>query len=127
MTPEILSEWEAHQTLFSYRWRGTMVAKKKVIRMDSAESPDLRQLIEDTTASESERQAMRKDCHLIEAALVADNIVVSGDDRARELFKRLALHRPQLKELLWVNPAHEHELVLRWVRQEARRQRRWLL
>ncbi|HEV2689742.1 MAG TPA: hypothetical protein VGV35_14365 [Bryobacteraceae bacterium] len=65
---------------------------------------------------------MLKDLHLVEAALGAEDIVVSMDENARMLF---AVR--ELREIMWVNPVREPQRVLDWLEQGAPTVDEWKL
>lgn len=53
---------------------------------------------------EASQELVRGDLLLIEAALGADEVIISLDTTARDLFARLALDFPPLRRILWVSP-----------------------
>jgi hypothetical protein len=80
MTPDITVEWKTHESNFARRWRVAMDARRKIYRVSDVANDALRSKIERTTTRESDREALRKDFHLIEAALVTDKTVISLDE-----------------------------------------------
>jgi len=99
-----------------------MYARRKIVilTVQPDEAMRNRLLRPDLTSSESE--ALLKDIHLIEAALAADRIVVSRDDRARTLFDVA-----ELNTVVWVNPVMYHPDCLTWLVDGAQPDDRWLL
>jgi len=69
-----------------------MAARKKVLRIHADRNDSLRNGITLHATSDQAREAMFKDAHLLEAALVTDRIVVSLDREARGLFGRTSLN-----------------------------------
>ena len=63
--------------------------------------------LEANVSNATDRAAMLKDIHLLEAALATDNIVVSRDDSARGLFSKTARVVHAISSTVWVNPAEE--------------------
>ena len=63
---------------------------------------------------------MEKDAHLIEAALKADQIVISRDEKVRSLFKAACLSIRALQSILWANPEIEDEQVISWLEAGAK-------
>ena len=119
-TEEIIREWNLHQSRFARRWRLTMKQKgKDVVLSDPAHQP-LRQGIDDTARTESQRQAMQKDCCLIEAALATDLSVVSLDENARKLFADASANVNELKNVVWVNPDKQEENCPTWLSEGAK-------
>jgi hypothetical protein len=123
LTKEIQIEWNKHQSRATLRWRHTMVAQKRVCIIQTSADQELRQYTEQCAPSENKRNAMLKDIHLVEAALLADNIVVSMDEVVRSCFHDLSQQAHQLKQLTWVNPCQEHEHALTWLRDGAEQAR----
>ena len=64
--------------------------------------------------------ALRKDFHLIEAAIAHDRTVVSLDELVRRLFKAAALSVAAIKRVVWVNPVNAAEQPLVWLRNGAK-------
>jgi hypothetical protein len=88
-----------------------MYGRKKVHYLGNPVNADLRGKIEYAlqNATEKEREAARKDFLLIEAALLADRIVISLDDIARNLFARAAQTVGELRGFAWINPDQAEE------------------
>ena len=79
-----------------------MAARRKLDRITPAPNAELRAYIDRHIPKPDDRAEMKKDLHLVEAALATDGIIVTRDDRARQLF---AL--PMLKALTWTDPTRE--------------------
>lgn len=115
MTPAILDEWNQHQSGFARKWRRSMVARKKLIPLDVEERQDLRQQVELEKVTQEQKNAMLKDCHLVEAAIYTDRRVISLDDTARKLFVGLSDNFAELQNVLWVNPVAARAEVINWL------------
>lgn len=116
MTPEILAEWNQHQSGFARKWRRSMVARKKLIPLNVEERQDLRQQVELANITQGQKNAMLKDCHLIEAAINTDRRIISLDDTARKLFVGLSHSVADIQDVLWVNPVSDTEQVITWLK-----------
>ncbi|WP_017718303.1 hypothetical protein [Kamptonema formosum] len=117
MTPDIRDEWTKHESNFARTWRRQMVAKKKLeYRADIQTNEELWKQIEGTAGLDSEREAMFKDFHLIEAALATDKTVISLDERVRRLFGQAAGLVPEIRDIVWVNPDRPEEEPIEWLR-----------
>lgn len=69
-----------------------------------------------TADTDTERDAMGKDIHLICAALATDGVVVSLDDTARDLFARASLGAGEIRRLMWLNPERgDAEWLSEWL------------
>jgi hypothetical protein len=92
-----------------------MYARRKVCQIASCRDDRLRDSIGRVAASENERLAMDKDCHLIEAALACDRTVISLDEARRRGFARAADSVAQLTTIVWVNPDRDDEEAIVWL------------
>lgn len=120
MTPDIKEEWNKHQSIFASRWRSSMVAKGKMeYRSDIMLDDELWSKVEDFANFDNQREAMIKDIRLIEAALATDKIVISLDDKVRNLFSKAAEQVDELKDIVWVNPAKPEEKAIEWLEKGA--------
>lgn len=115
MTPAILAEWNQHQSSFARKWRRSMVARKKLTPLNVEERQDLRQQIELENIGRKQKDAMLKDCHLIEAAIKTDWRIISLDDEARRLFVGLSSSVADIRDVRWVNPVSDADQVMTWL------------
>ncbi len=93
-----------------------MVARKKLIALNIGENSDIREEIEGKEIPQSKKDAMLKDCHLVEAALGTDRRIVSLDDTARILFAGLSDNVADMRDILWVDPdQNEKQQVIAWL------------
>ena len=122
MTPAISQEWNKHQSLFAKKWLRNMIAKKKRVtgvNLTDNEKKQLHDNIEELGASRNKVNAMLKDVHLLEAALATDYLVISSDEKVRELFNDLSQPVVSLKKIAWVNPTHTDEKTIEWLENGA--------
>lgn len=120
MTPEVRSEWKKNQSLFAQKWLASMTARKKVHKCPCSENADLRKQIKNQAATKKQAQAMLKDCHLLEAALETDKLIISLDETARQLFHGVGKHVGQLRSVVWVNPGKPDEAAQDWINRGAK-------
>jgi len=120
LTPEIREEWHKHKSNFARRWLVSMFARKKAELLDSAEDRVLRGKIHQASQNEKGRAAMLKDAHLLEAALVTDEIVVALDETVRALFIEVAIVVGEIRDVVWINPDLVHEEPLPWLESGAK-------
>lgn len=104
MSDPIRREWDQHQSRFAGLWRRSMVAKRKFRYLTDTRKPDLWTRIQQLQFTERELRTLEKDWHLVEAALSADRIVVSGDLAVRELLLKASASIPELRDLIWIDP-----------------------
>lgn len=119
MTPSIRSEWERHQTVFARSYLASMEARNKVVDINEVYCEELRDALDEITSTEAAN--MRKDVHLIEAALQTDRVVASLDDSARGCFGRYSRALPAVSDIAWMNPSTEDDYGVAWLRQGAKR------
>lgn len=119
MTSAIQEEWDEHQSGFARKWRRSMVAKKKLVVLNPLKRKDIRQYIKGQNVSDNKKNAMLKDCHLIDAALASDYRVISLDDTVKNLFSATTGNIDDLRTILWVNPAHDYVKVIGWLKDSA--------
>ncbi len=124
LTPEIRKEWHKHKSNFARRWLVSMFARKKAALIDSAEDQVLRGKIYQASQSEKAGAAMLKDIHLLEAALVTDEIVVALDETVRALFIEAAISVGEIRKVVWINPDQPDEEALLWLKGGAKPDRK---
>ena len=105
-----------------------MTTRRAVIFLDIEASNKLRREIERAVAPRAkELKAMRKDYHLLEAAIVTDQNVISLDEIVRGLFDRAAVSVVALKNIVWVNPDRDAEEPIGWLNKNAKPERKRML
>ncbi len=122
VTSEIEIEWNKHEGNFARAWRTWMALKGKIISSKSFASNKLKDKIA-KCLSESEVATLEKDMRLLEAALHADGIVISLDDRTKNKLHR-AVEVVALKKVCWENPADDIEKTLSWLESGAKYDRK---
>ena len=120
MTQEINEEWEMGISRFTKKWLGWMQRRNKILRVKKAPNDEIRDQIKHSEATETQKIKMEKDRRLIEAALKTDKIIISLDDEARELFKKLTGSSQSLKKIVWVNPDKLTEAPIHWLENGAK-------
>jgi hypothetical protein len=115
MTREIGSEWDIHSHPFARRWRKSMNARRRVDRLNVDRDAVFCLKVEQASQTEKALVAMEKDLHLIEAARITDNRVISLDDTARKFFSAVSSQVGELRVILWVNPVNENETPTQWL------------
>lgn len=122
LTSEIVREWNEHQSRFSLAWRIAMTQASKtevVSHSDEKLRNDLMEMAErkvgQSKITEDVCRIMLKDCHLLEAALAADGIVLALDDKVRHHFRIVAEVIAEIREVVWVNPDKAEEEAIAWL------------
>ena len=120
MTREISDEWKRHQSRFALEWRVSMDARRKIDRINPPEDEELQDKITNTASDKDEIEALRKDFHLLHAALTTDQTIISLDETIRRLFKQASQQVGEIRNIIWVNPertAEEQPIV--WLQNGA--------
>lgn len=105
---------------FASTWLAAMAARGRVISDKIGANVVTRREIESAAATPKKMTALRKDFHLIEAALATDLAVVSRDDEVRRLLKAAAPAVAAIQKVVWVNPAVPAERPIEWLVKGAR-------
>ncbi len=133
LTRAILEEYRKHTPHNRYftQWRAAMTARKKAPLLEAPEDPPLRQALQSWDAPEQRKKMAQKDALLVDAARVADHIIVSYDSRARQAFAECATATRcrSLTDLVWINPKAESPKgpVVEWLRRGAPAEAPWRL
>lgn len=110
MCPTLRAEWKKHRSLYSSRWLASMIAKKRVDFVNLEHT--LKDKIESEVDDEKLKSVTTKDCHLVDAALISDKIVVSNDSNARKAFCELSMSLlGELKSIVWFHPIDDREFI----------------
>lgn len=121
VNPEMKEEWYKHESKFFRKWRVQMVAKRNFIYVDKQDKAflDIKAQIESLAKTYENREAMEKDCFLLELALAHDKIVVSDDEKVRNLFREISNRVTEIREVNWINPIKPQETPIDWLTQGA--------
>jgi hypothetical protein len=103
-----------------------MTARKKIMFVNPPENESLRSSIAQYQGRASDKEAMKKDLHLVEAALSADKIVVSLDSTARDLFASVCERTKVLRTIVWPPPVEQADVV-GWLERRTREPAEWRL
>jgi hypothetical protein len=109
MCPTLGAEWKKHRSLFATKWLASMVAKKRIKRINPQATTNT--LIINNLKKDKEIAIALKDAHLIDGALVVDNIIASNDDIARNVFCELSISCGSLRNIKWFNAIADRDFV----------------
>lgn len=127
MTPGLSAEWDRHQSVFAARWLKSMIARKRFVYIRPPQNTVLSDEIERTAVRERDIEALRKDFHLLGAALETDQSIISLDETIRGLFKQASQHVGEIRNIIWVNPDRLEEQPIIWLQNGAPPEaHRWL-
>lgn len=114
---EIKREWDEHQSRWAMKWRAGMVARKKLVVLEDP-GPDLERAIDGLGVSEATGRAMKKDAHLVDAALKTDRRILSRDSTARRLYASASGTLNDTRDVHWVMPEDRFD-VIEWINNGA--------
>ena len=106
MTPAIREEWKHHRSNIALKWWGSMRARKKIETLREAGVKNLSMPV--GIGSESERKALQKDLHLVEAALRADGIIITREVELPALWEKYSQHFKSLRPIKWFDPTKDN-------------------
>ena len=113
-------EWDKHQSKYAKIWRTAMTSRRKLIRINLLPREELLQQIvafyQDLETSQI-ILAVEKDFHLVAAAIETDWIIISLDNKMRDILANICDHTPPLTRIMWVDPNEAD--IIDWLRQGA--------
>lgn len=94
--------WQRCVSRYASTWYTDMVSRRRIIGVHPRQSEEFRRQVL-AAVDADRRERARKDLHLVEAALAADNRVLSRDHKARTDFDGAATSVSELRPILWVD------------------------
>jgi hypothetical protein len=116
---QLLDEWGDHASLFSRQWRRSMVARRRIEYSEGSGFLIHLERACSCLAQDGWKEDLRKDFHLVRAALAADQTILSNEINFPEYLSIAARTVRILCTLYYGNPASEGELCIEWVRAGA--------
>lgn len=99
---ELRQEWDNHKSNYSLRWRASMFAKKRLIKLEI--TPDTKEYLEKLDDSKDQRAAI-KDSHIIDLAIASKRkVIFSNDKKAKDAFSKLLNNNDKFKKIFWMSP-----------------------
>jgi hypothetical protein len=90
VSPALAAEYRLHASDYGTRWLSAMAGKDKIVRTPARDSGRARRwLRSERLAGPQQQEELRKDMHLVMAALETDRLIVSAERRSRELLARV--------------------------------------
>ena len=123
MSDALEHEWGKHQSRFARMWLVAMEKKRRVHHTEIPAQGKLRHQVERVAEKKTDCDAMLKDMLLIEAAFHTDRIVVSLDEKVRNLFHQATEKISALTRIAWVNPCIIEETPIEWLQNGAELER----
>jgi hypothetical protein len=127
LNAKLRKQWDEHKSLFAEKWYAAMERRTKILDLDIEHQGALSVAWSDRGLTAKQAEAAQRDLHLVEAAMLADAIVVSLDKRASEFLKKALCCEKRFAKLCWINPEAEPDAVFEWLNQGAKAEKRWRL
>ncbi len=118
-TPAIATEWKTHASRFSRKWLVQMYARRKVSDCTPKVVAGLEQRILSANPARLDPESIRKDLHLVYAAIETASPVASRDSAIRRRLIVALPKAPELRDLVWINPADANAQPIEWLNQGA--------
>jgi hypothetical protein len=96
-----------------------MLARKKLVVVPEDQLRSLEERFARSTADIPLQTIMLKDRHLLEAALAAEERILSNDDKVRHQLREHIESLQELKAIHWVNPCTPDETAVAWLERGA--------
>ena len=120
ISPELNREWNKHASTFARRWRVAMEKQDRVCYIKPAQDKKIESKVLETSRSKKQEESMKKDLHLINAALATDQTVISCEQKIRKLFARATKQVKEIRKVIWVNPERTvDEKPIEWLQNGA--------
>lgn len=127
LTPAISDEWKRHMSLWTRGWLTEMTSKKRIDRIVVLEHAEFRACIRRAGFGERRTRETEKDAHLVEAALVSDQVVCSLEVQAPKNFRRVGKIFGQIRNVTWADVNLDPAITAEWLRRGAHARRDWQL
>jgi hypothetical protein len=118
-TQQLLDEWGEHASLISRRWWRSMAARRRIERVEGEQFALHLDRACTCLAEEKWKEDLRKDFHLVRAAIAADQTILSNENALPVYLAIAARTVYVLSALYYGNPAAEGEPCIEWVRTGA--------
>ena len=116
VTAAILAEWNRHQSRFARTWRRSMYARGKVVSVPTAACSDVHTALKQSQdLSANEVSAAEKDLHLVAAARSADRTIISLDNAALAVLRKLTPVTGAIADLFWIDPVLDLDRLRLWL------------
>lgn len=115
-----MSEWKKHSSYPARLWLLSMIQNRKVLAISRRHTDAIAEAISSNGAlHDGEKNLLRKDIHLIDAAFQHDRVVVSLDGRFFACLPKATIVRTYCAFIIWVNPKHLDEAMTEWLRRAS--------
>ena len=112
------SEWITHASGYTLTWMKAMQGKGKWVTVTGPLPVEIQAAI-DSIGSDTEREEVVKDEHLLAMALNADGCIVSMDDKACQRMGVYLAAFDEVQRVGWFNPEASEHRVIDWLESRA--------
>lgn len=120
LTPAIATEWNNRFPKFAGRWLVQMKSRSLLVEVEDEPDKGVAGALRKLAAHPDVLAIMLKDKHLLEAALVAHQTVLSMDETAYYHFYDAVGTISQIRQVMWVNPERAADECVEWLIRGAR-------
>lgn len=103
ITPALHDEWRKHASRVFLSWWANMESRRRVRQEDDKRLNDYREYLS-SIQDHGIREAMEKDAHLVELALLKGYPVASQDDKQRRYIADISANYQLARTVQWFNP-----------------------
>jgi hypothetical protein len=114
-TPRLEEEWDNHASEYSLDWLVQMESRRRVVHAAQEPETGLQGALQKLVVTPEVLAIMVKDCHLLEAALAADRVVISKDEKAYAHFYRASDSIRQIRPVMWASPMRVADECATWL------------
>ncbi|OGF64691.1 MAG: hypothetical protein A2Y62_14605 [Candidatus Fischerbacteria bacterium RBG_13_37_8] len=104
ITQSIRNEWNKHKSHFSRRWWLSMTARRKLKYIPHEDIFHEELNPSHISLNDADQKAIKKDCCLLEAALLSDHVIITLDDSIRKILLKTKRGLKLAKKIKWINP-----------------------
>ncbi len=123
LSTESFREWNDHASKLARLWLARMVSSRRVVHLDDCSCPAVLRKCTRVEATSPQMTVWGKDFHLVCAALMTDEVVVSMDETSRGLFSAIAGEVKELRRIEWINPEINPDGLQEWIGRKNRQKR----
>jgi hypothetical protein len=115
LTKTLENEWQSHRSRFSRLWLIAMRNQNRIIRVDEDSNLHLLVAIQHACATDDVSAIVTKDFHLVSAALMTDQLLVSFDHTCIYHFRKVSLIVKEIAAITVADPDRHSQAVVRWL------------
>lgn len=112
---QLREEWREHSSSYARKWRRSMTARK---RIENAEGEEFAPHLDSACACLDQdvwKDALRKDFHLVQAALASDQTILSNERNFPQYVAIACRTVRVLSALYYANPVIERDVCRLWI------------